>query len=112
MGLFTKIFGGRDVKEKQSSVEQLLEQLLEKGGFDISCDVEVLEEKENRQTFKIEFYGEDENLFTGKDGGLLDSFQLFIKRSLQHKFPGDMTGIICDCDGFRGKNKSIPAGLG
>ncbi len=108
MGLFTNFFRGKGKKQKQSLVDRLLEQLLEKGGFDISYDIEVLDKEEGVQIFRIKFYGEDEKLFIDRDGNLLDSLQLFIKRSLQHQFPGDMTSVICDCNGFRKKtNQSL-----
>lgn len=108
MGLFAKIFGGKTEKQKQSSVDGLLKQILEKGGFGISYDLKVLDNQEGFQVFEIDFYGEDEKLFTEKDGSLLDSFQLFIKRYLQHHFPRDTTNVICDCGDFREKaNQSL-----
>ena len=58
--------------------------------------------------FHIEFHGEDEDLFTNKDGALLDAFQLLIKRALQHQLPEDNTRLSCDCNGFREKaNQSL-----
>ena len=108
MGLFTSFFRGKGGKQKQGLVNQLLEQLIEKGGFDISYDIEVSDRKDGGQMFRIDFYGEDEKLFIDRDGSLLDSLQLFIKRSLQHQFPGDVTNVICDCNGFRKKtNQSL-----
>ncbi len=108
MGLFAKIFGRKGVKEKQSLIDELLEQIIEKGGFRISYETKVINREDSSQSFKIAFYGEDEELFVDRNGALLDSFQLFIKRSLQHRFPGDTTGVICDCNNFREKaNQSL-----
>ena len=108
MGLFAKIFGRKGEKQKRSLVDSLLEKVIEKGGFDISYDIKVMNQEESHQTFKIDFYGEDEGLFVERDGSLLDSFQLFIKRSLQHQFSGDVTEVICDCNDFREKaNQSL-----
>ena len=108
MGLFTKFFGGKTEKQKQSSVDELLKQIIEKGGFDISYDIGISDKSEDFQKMKIDFYGEEEKLFVERDGNLLDSFQLFIKRYLQHHFPGDMTNVVCDCGDFRKKaNQSL-----
>lgn len=108
MGLFTKIFGGKTVsKENQTLVSDLLEGTLQKAGIDISYDVSTQKEGDNT-TMKVEFYGEDEKLFTGKDGALLDAFQLFLKRALQHQLPEDNTQLHCDCNGYREKaNQSL-----
>lgn len=108
MGLFTKIFGGKGAsKESQSLVKDVLEGTLEKAGIDISFDVKSSKSGDN-DILKIDFYGEDEKLFTSKDGALLDAFQLFLKRALQHQLPEDTTQIACDCNGYREKaNQSL-----
>ena len=106
MSLFKKFFGSEN-KEKQVFVEETLETLLEKGGFGVSYEIKK-EENEDCEVFKIEFSGEDTEVFISKEGGLLDSFQVFIRRALQHKFTNNTTEIICDCDNFREKtNQSL-----
>jgi len=103
MGLFTKFFGGKSGnKEGEALITEVLDGTLEKAGIDISYDIKFSTEKE-REIMKVEFFGEDEELFTNKDGALLDAFQLFLKRSLQHDQPKDNTQLSCDCNGYREK---------
>lgn len=108
MGLFTKIFGGKGAsKESQSLVKDVIDGIIERTGIDISYDIKSTKENDN-QGIKIEFYGDDEKLFTNKDGALLDAFQLFVKRALQHQLPEDTNQIICDCNDYREKaNQSL-----
>lgn len=101
MGFFSKIFGG---KKAASNVETLaadtLQGLIEKGGFEL--DFEIKYEKINDDsTMTIEFSGADEELLKDKKGQLLDSFQLIIKRVIQHNFPDDKTAVFVDAGGFR-----------
>ena len=108
MGLFTKIFGGKTGnQEVQSLVEEVLGGTLERSGLEISYDLKSVKDGD-RQTVKVDFFGEDEKLFTGKDGSLLDAFQLFLKRAVQHALPEDHTSVVCDCNGYREKaNESL-----
>lgn len=108
MGLFTKIFGGKSGNsEGKALITELLDGTIEKAGLDISYDIKTVTEN-NRDTIKVDFYGEDEKLFTNKDGSLLDAFQLFLKRALQHDQPDDETSLSCDCNGYREKaNQSL-----
>lgn len=108
MGLFTKIFGGKSGNaEGQELVTDLLDGTIEKAGLDISYEIKTTKEND-RSVIKIDFFGEDEKLFTNKDGSLLDAFQLFLKRALQHDQPEDASHLTCDCNGFREKaNKSL-----
>ncbi len=103
MGLFTKLFGGKSANtEGQSFISELLDGTIEKAGLDISYEIKATVEND-KDIVKIEFHGEDEDLFTNKDGALLDAFQLFLKRALQHDQPEDSTHLSCDCNGFREK---------
>ena len=103
MGLFTKIFGGKSSNsEGKELVTELLDGTIEKAGLDISYDIKSITDN-GRDTLKVEFYGEDEKLFTNKDGSLLDAFQLFLKRALQHDQPEDSTNLLCDCNDYREK---------
>ena len=108
MGLFTKIFGGKGAsKESQSLVKDTLEGVIERAGLEISYDIKSTSENE-KSMIKVDFFGDDEKLFTNKDGALLDAFQLFLKRALQHDLPDDKTQISCDCNEFREKaNQSL-----
>ncbi len=108
MGLFTKIFGGKsESSETKELANNIIEGVLERSGLDISFDIKI--EKENdKESLKVEFFGEDEKLFIGKDGALLDAFQLFIKRALQHGKPDADIYLACDCNGYREKaNQSL-----
>ncbi len=108
MGLFTKIFGGKSTnQEGKNLVSDLLTGTIEKAGLDISFDVKF-EKDSGKEAIKVDFFGEDEKLFTNKDGALLDAFQLFLKRALQHDQPEDETQVYCDCNGYREKaNQSL-----
>ncbi len=101
MGLFTKFFGGKGAsKETKTLVNDLIIGINEKAGFDISYDIKTSTEND-KEIMKIEFFGEDEKLFLSKEGAMLDAFQLFLKRALQHYLPEDNTHIMVDCNGFR-----------
>lgn len=108
MGLFTKFFGGKGAtKETQSIVSDIIEGTVKRAGLTISFDVSNQNDGDN-QIIKVDFYGEDEKLFTNKEGALLDAFQLFLKRALQHQLPDDNTQILCDCNQYREKaNQSL-----
>ena len=108
MGLFTKIFGGKSANtEGQSLVTELLDGTIDKAGLDISYDIKNITEN-GKKVMKVDFFGEDEKLFTNKDGALLDAFQLFLKRALQHDQPEDATQLACDCNDYREKaNQSL-----
>ncbi|MCB0390941.1 MAG: hypothetical protein KDD58_06615 [Bdellovibrionales bacterium] len=96
-----KFFGGSSSKrEKEKDVVNLvgdvLQTIVDLSKMDISFDV-VREE----DYVKVEFYGEDEELLTSKEGQLLDSYQLYLKRVLQHQMPEEKVSLIVDCCGFR-----------
>jgi len=105
MGLFSKIFGGSSetkggYKSPKDLATQVLEGTLERGDFDISFDIES-EKSGDRTILKINMHGEEEKAFTAKDGALLDAFQLFLKRSIQHHFSDQSVNLEVDCNGFR-----------
>lgn len=109
MGLFKKFFGGKNSSgsESEKLVNEVLNGTIERASLDISFDIKSSVEGD-RQSLNIDFYGEDEGLMTEKDGALLDAFQLFLKRALQHQYSEDHTLILCDCNGFREKaNQSL-----
>lgn len=112
MGLFSKLFGGKSssndqYKSPKDLAHQVLDGTLKRGDFDISFDLESSKE-DNRTTLTINMFGEEEKAFTAKDGALLDAFQLFLKRSIQHHFSDESVNVIVDCGGFREKaNQSL-----
>ncbi len=93
-----KLFGGGDKKERDvvDVVGDVLQTIVDLSKLNIGFDV-VREEDE----LKVDFYGEDEALLTEKEGLLLDSFQLYLKRVVQHQMPDDNVNLVVDCDGFR-----------
>ena len=103
-GFFKKLFGGKS-KSGNSEIENLvqenLEGLLEKSGLDLQFDLKYEKENDQEGTLAIEFSGTDEELVKDKKGQLLDAFQLYLKRVVQHNFPEDRTNITVDCGGYR-----------
>ncbi len=49
----------------------------------------------------VNFSGPDEELLLSKEGQLLDSLQLFVRRAVQHQLPDENTNVNLDCAGFR-----------
>ncbi|MFN8792549.1 MAG: protein jag [Bdellovibrionales bacterium] len=101
-GFFKKLFGGG--KKADSGVESLVQETLsgviERAGFDLDFDLKF-EKNEDESVLTIEFSGADEETLKDKKGQLLDAFQLFIKRVIQHNFPEDKTNVLVDAGGYR-----------
>lgn len=100
MGIFDKIFGAK--KSEISSdvidiVEETMDGVFSHANFDLSYDLNAGEEGE----LVVEIFGNDQPSLVDKEGLLLDAFQLFIKRVLQHRLPEDKTNVVCDSNGFR-----------
>jgi len=111
MGLIGKLFGGGDKKAKnpKNLIEQLLNGLIEKGGFDFSFDVKEADEQDS-EAYKVNFYGNDEDMLTNKDGMLLEAIQLFLKRALQHNYPDNPVNVMCDSNDYRTReNENLEA---
>ena len=100
-GLFGRIFGSKKKDQTESStsgvVEDLLRSTIQLGQFDLDF---TLSEAGNSE-IRIEFSGEDEALLRARDGQLLDAFQLFLTRALQHQFADEKVEIVMDVGGFR-----------
>jgi len=107
-GFFSKLFGGgkKDVDGVQSLVEDTLKNLIELGGFELSFDVKFSKEDNGSGVIDIDFTGADEELLKDKKGQLLDAFQLYVKRVLQHNLPDDRTTVNVDCGGYREESES------
>ncbi len=95
---FGKLFGSSEKKEKDlvDIVGDVLQTIVDLSNLNIAFDVEREEDK-----VTVDFYGEDEELIVAKEGQLLDSFQLYLKRVVQHQLPDERISLIVDCDGFR-----------
>jgi spoIIIJ-associated protein len=105
-GFFSRIFGGGKKKEGSVSeadqlVEETLQGIIERGGFELDFTVSVSDQSAEERSLTIEFTGPDSELLKEKEGQMIDSIQLFLKRVLQHRFPEDRTNINIDCEGFR-----------
>ena len=104
MSLFSKIFGGKKKAEGsdlESLIEATLEGLLEKAQFDLTFEMNASTDEKGEPQVSFEFAGDDEEILKDKEGQMIDSIQLFLKRVVQHHFPEDRTNIIIDCGGFR-----------
>ena len=105
-GFFSKIFGGgKKENNLESVVEETLNGILDKGGFDLSYELNI-EKKEDISEIKIEFSGADEALLKDYKGQLMDAIQLIIKRVTQHHFADTQTNVLVDCGGFREESEA------
>lgn len=110
-GFFSKLFGGGKKKEAVSvgtgsvvsTVEHVMKGLAERANFDLSFQVRS-ETVGDAEEVTVEVSGADEELLTEKEGALLDAFQLFVKRVLQHQMPDTRVNVSFDCNGFREEN--------
>jgi len=112
-GFFSKLFGGGKKKEEVSSaatsaqavaaealVNEVMSGLIERAHLDLSFKVTGAKNG-NTEEITVEVSGADESLVTEKEGALLDAFQLFIKRVLQHQLPDVQVNVNFDSNGFR-----------
>lgn len=99
-GLLGKLFGKK--KEKggggpEGIVDEIMGNIIQLGRFELSYEIKRLEDG----TIHVDVFGEDEELLTGKEGQLLDAFQLYIRRAVQHQMPEDPINVNIDCANFR-----------
>ncbi|MDE0518515.1 MAG: hypothetical protein F4X95_00250 [Oligoflexia bacterium] len=93
--MFKKLFKGKE-KTPSRLVERLLQDLLEKGGFLLSAEVEQNEEKE----VIVDVFGEDEGLLKTKEGRLLLALQTYFNRVVQQHFAGQNIFVRLDSGNF------------
>lgn len=106
MGFFSKLFGGKKSgSDLENLVSDTLTGLIEKSGFDLSFKIR-LEKEEESQHLIVELSGADEEYLKDRKGQVIDAFQLFVKRVVQHHFPDDRTNVSVDCGGYREENES------
>ncbi len=104
MGFFSKLFGGKSKggnSEVEALVQKTLEGIIEKAQFDLSFNLQTEKSEDGSETIAVEFSGGDEEALKDKKGQMLDAFQLFLKRVIQHNFPDDKTNVTVDCGGYR-----------
>lgn len=100
MGFLSKMFGGGKAKADDVAldiIETTLKGIFDKGQFNLNYEISD-DEKGN---ISIELFGEDEKNLTDREGQLLDAFQLYLKRVLQHNLPDLKVNVNCDANGFR-----------
>ncbi len=114
-GFFSKIFGGTKGATSNGTarsgsggsdaltmVEETIAGVVEHAGFNLEYSITSQVNGEIEDVV-VEFSGDDEEILTAENGELLDSFQLFAKRVLQHKLPDVRCEVHTDANGFREK---------
>lgn len=113
-GFFSKLFGGEkktssgsratdgSASDAVAMVEETVAGVVENAQFDLSFEVSSTINSEVEDVY-VEFSGPDEDILTAENGELLDSFQLFAKRVLQHKLSDVRAEVHTDANGFREK---------
>ena len=97
-GLFGKLFGKKKSSDGPTAiVEEILGQIIEMAGFELSFDIKTNEDG----SLHVDVFGKDEELLIGKEGQLLDSLQLYVRRAIQHQLPEDNIIINLDSANFR-----------
>lgn len=89
-------FGNSGRADIEDLIEETLDGLIEKADLDLTFDIH-----EDDNLFTVELSGEDAELVKAKDGQLLDAFQFFVKRVVQHSHSEERINVIFDCDGYR-----------
>jgi spoIIIJ-associated protein len=100
-GFFSKLFGKKKTATGVDAlVEESLQELLRLSLLEIDYNLEKKSTEEG-DVISIDLSGPDEDLLKERDGALLESFQLFLKRVAQHNYPEDRTQVIVDSSKFR-----------
>jgi spoIIIJ-associated protein len=103
-GFLSRIFGGKKSEgggEIFNLVKATTQTLIEKANLELSYDLKEETDSQGQAQVSINFSGGDDELLKEKEGQLIDSFQLFLQRVVQHNFPDDKTNIVVDSNGFR-----------
>lgn len=104
-GFFSKLFGGKkkDAAGRETAadlVDDVMAGLIEKAGLDLQFDIRSSMNGDFEE-ITVEVSGADEELLLEREGALLDAFQLFAKRMLQHQLPEARVNVSFDCNGYR-----------
>lgn len=101
MAFLEKLFG-RKKEDKQDGAHGLLSEaldgIIQSGGFELEYKISA---EGAEGDLMVEFYGTDEEMLTEREGQLLDAFQLYLKRVVQHQLPDERINVNVDCAGFR-----------
>lgn len=108
-GFFSKLFGGKKkaAVPAVTLVQDTLAGLIDKAQLDLDVDVQS-ENVNGVEEIRVELSGVDEMMLTEREGALLDAFQLFAKRMLQHQLPEARVNVSFDSNGYREEtNRSL-----
>ncbi len=104
-GFLSRLFGSKKKEVKADTpeglVDGLLTSIIEYGQFDLQYAI-----SHDANDLKVEFSGADEGLLRAREGQLLDSLQLFVKRVVQHQMSDEKIEITLDVGGFREETNS------
>lgn len=102
MAFLDKLFGRKKEEVKPDGAEGLLEEvvrgIVSSGQFELSHKIS---REATEGEYLVEFFGNDEEMLTAREGQLLDAFQLYLKRVVQHQLPDERINVNVDCAGFR-----------
>lgn len=106
-GFFSKLFGSKASASSADTkaagmVEETIGGVIERSGLALDF-VATSKMNGDFEEVTVEFTGADADMLKEENGELLESFQLFAKRVLQHKLPDVRVEVIADVDGFREK---------
>ena len=98
MNFLRNLFGGKKSTSgsPESIIEDTLSEVFQLGDFDLTANV-----KENGEKIVVEVEGKDAETLKERDGQLLDAFQFFIRRVVQHQLPESRVDLEFDTGGFR-----------
>ena len=99
INFFNKLFRSKKSDEKILA-QEVLQNIISLSKLEISFEIEV-DNDEHDPKLIIEFFGPDESYFVSKGAELVEAFQLYLKRVIQHQFPETKFDVLCDCNGFR-----------
>ncbi|MGE0763233.1 MAG: protein jag [Bdellovibrionales bacterium] len=103
MTFLNKLFGrGKKDEAKlegsHAALQQILEEIISLSGLELTF---TIREENSEGDLLVEFEGADEEMLTAREGQLLDAFQLYLKRVVQHQEPESRINVNVDCAGFR-----------
>ena len=90
------LFGGKKTESPKKEMEEILNQILEKGGLFLSFQVSEGE----GEHLKADIFGEDEGLLKTRGGLPLQALQTYFLCALKKKFPDSKPLITVDSNGF------------
>ena len=91
-----KLFSGKK-KSVSSVITELLSELLDGGGLQISFQ---LEKEDKDHSFVLDIFGGDEGLLKTRKGKLILAIQTYLLEVLYKEFPGEKVRVFVDSNGF------------